>query len=485
MKKLYLILVLVAFTTLHLMASVNIYAPTLLDPDDGDDDMDPAVELDWEAVAGGIGLYYKVQISTNENFDTYQEHETELSSYTATDLLFDTTYYWRVKAIDDNEESDWSETWHFLTRVGVEMRDPDSGDDDLPPNFEIEWRGIDGVDFFDYQVDTTDSFDSPVLMKKSVEGNVTNDNTSNLYFGTDYYVRVRARHAADTTIWTETIDVRTLEAFETSSPSDGETEVMPNDELEWDEVAGIDKYIVRLALDHDMQVIVSSDEVSDNSLDADTLDFGTTYFMNVSAFHAKDTIYSDTISFETINTVELNSPANEMTNVEVGPTLKWKKINGSSKYQLQIGNDPDLGDLEVKEVINTNPTGYVEYEVPSALTDSGMTYYWHVRALHTDDTTMWSETWSFTIAAVGIGETDANAFNIYPNPAHEHVRIVFEAPEKDALIRLSDLTGRIIREIHFDGVTNELPIDLNMNSGLYILTVETEEGISTRKLHVR
>lgn len=485
MKKLYVILVLLAFTALHLAASTNIYAPTLVDPEDGDDDLDPELVLDWEAVSGGIGLYYKLQLSTDSLFGNYEEFETELSNQIVSDLHFDTIYYWRVKAIDESGESEWSEVWHFLIRVGVELRDPDSGDDDLPANFKISWRDINGIDYFDYQIDTNANFDSPALVSTHTTGDVTEVNASNLFFATDYFVQVRARHANDTTIWTDTVDVRTIETFPIEDPNDGETEVMPNAKLSWDDVKGINKYILQLAFDENLEVIVSSDELTSESVDADTLDFGTTYFMNVAAVHATDTLYSDTISFETINTVTLNTPADEATNIPVGPTLNWIKVYGCSKYQLQFSNEPELDAVEPIEIVNTNPSGYMSYQVPASLTDSGMTYYWRVNALHNADTTMWSDTWSFTIAAVGIGENDVNAFNIYPNPANEQVRIVFEAPVKDALIRISDLTGKTIREIKRDGVTTDLPIDLDINTGLYLLTVETDKGINTRKLLIR
>lgn len=61
---------------------------------------------------------YDVQVSTTENFEILVVTENALSdtTYLLTEPLTEqTTYYWRTRAVNANEEGTWSEVWSFTT----------------------------------------------------------------------------------------------------------------------------------------------------------------------------------------------------------------------------------------------------------------------------------------------------------------------------------------------------------------------------------
>jgi len=159
MKNIYLL----AFTLL-MSVSVSfgqsrVYAPELQYPENGAVDQMPEVELNWNAVTGGgMVIQYEVQISTDEAFTNPVEFPlTEVTALDAPGLMFGAVYYWRVRAHDGDEVSDWSETWSFSVLNVVDVYSPADGSE-VNPEVDIMWRPVTGVDFYEIMVDTSYSW---------------------------------------------------------------------------------------------------------------------------------------------------------------------------------------------------------------------------------------------------------------------------------------------------------------------------------------
>ncbi|MDY0286798.1 MAG: hypothetical protein RBR21_11745, partial [Bacteroidales bacterium] len=104
------------FVSVTLFAGTLVYAPLLVAPNDGAENLMPDTELDWTAVAGAsTSIYYEIQID-NEN--TFPDPYTTTSIFTAIDapkLNFGEVFFWRVRAVDGDEISSWSEIRSFST----------------------------------------------------------------------------------------------------------------------------------------------------------------------------------------------------------------------------------------------------------------------------------------------------------------------------------------------------------------------------------
>ncbi len=98
------------FTTL-----TEVIAPALEYPADGEQLEVFHPVLIWNEVPGAV--YYKVQVSTNEEFlstviDTSEITET---SFFTGDLEANTVHYWIVAAVGVNDKIEWSDPWQFTT----------------------------------------------------------------------------------------------------------------------------------------------------------------------------------------------------------------------------------------------------------------------------------------------------------------------------------------------------------------------------------
>ena len=84
-------------------------------------------------------------------------------------------------------------------------------------------------------------------------------------------------------------------------------------------------------------------------------------------------------------------------------------------------------------------------------------------------------------STVGIAEVAGQAVKVAPNPATGRTVVEAEGLKQVALV---DLTGRTLKEVQ--GMDNRCSLDLtSVSAGLYLLRIETSNGITTSKLVVK
>ncbi len=159
MKNIFLVVLSLLFSVSVMLGQNRVYAPELQTPENGAIDQMPQVMLNWYAVTGvGMNIQYEVQLSTDDVFTNPVVFPlTGVTALDAYDLLFGNTYYWRVRAYDGDDISDWSEIWSFSIMKTVEIKAPTDGGV-ANPQVEIQWNGVDGVNFYEIRVDTTYSW---------------------------------------------------------------------------------------------------------------------------------------------------------------------------------------------------------------------------------------------------------------------------------------------------------------------------------------
>ena len=156
MKNIYSITIsLLLLMSLSVFGQVRVYTPTLNEPENGALDQVPDVLLNWNAVTGdSLVILYEVQLSFTEDFaDPITFPQTDLTSEGMSNLMFGDTYYWRVRAYDGEEVSDWSEIWSFGVINTVELDKP-LDNSMVYANPVIEWDELTGLTGYELQVDT-------------------------------------------------------------------------------------------------------------------------------------------------------------------------------------------------------------------------------------------------------------------------------------------------------------------------------------------
>lgn len=156
---------------------------------------------------------YQMQLDTTPEFNspelqTVMESASSSSNayHTYDDLLFGTTYYRRVRECHRRDTSDWSPTRCFTTyyRGGFGSTPADGATGvSVTPRLYYAYRNY--IDSCRIQVDTTLSFDSPLLQtlieRESSGSSYCYLNPTQLLYGTTYYWRTQDIHSRDRSDW--------------------------------------------------------------------------------------------------------------------------------------------------------------------------------------------------------------------------------------------------------------------------------------------
>jgi len=488
--------------TIGLMAQPDVYTPTLKSPADSAENRVPNLTLSWNAVAGSLNLMYQLQIDTSLEFSSPLKVDTTqllLTGYVTHELRFGQKYYWRVRAIDGGQTSYWSTVWFFIVLDQATLSKPSNNQTDQSPNVSLEWKNtvtqngtdvpITGIRFWDYQLDSVNTFDSPFMKEGTTTVSVLKAATSNLLFNEKYYYRVRIRHNLDTTLWCPAWAFTIVDKVTLQAPNNDAKDQSINAQIRWKNVTGLLGFEYQLALDQNFTNLIFQNEVDTNMVNCSMLLFGEKVYWRIRCRSAVDTSsWSNPRNFTVINSVILKFPTDTLTNVDIKPKFQWTGQTGITGYELQL--DSTLFFLNPVLDYKPNSTD-LSYTMTKKL--QGLkTYYWRMRAFSDGsipDTTAWSEPWSFTTTnSEGIDQPGSNTCSIYPNPAGGKIFVKTQTNGSSMIhFDLVDLLGKTVltRELTTSSGTtvNEIALD-NMNKGIYIIRLTINGKTINQKLIV-
>jgi hypothetical protein len=375
-----------AFTTINTI--------TNLAPADGAINQEANVLLDWTAFSGITGYLYQYDTSPTFNSPNLFNGIIGATSQVASaNLLFNTTYYWRVRAYHATDTSAYGPVWSFTTINAITNLSPANGAINQETNVTLDWTAFSGITGYLYQYDTSPSFNSPNLFN-GIIGATSQVASANLLFNTTYYWRVRAYHAADTSAYGPVWSFTTINAISNLSPANGAVNQEANVTLDWTAFSGITGYLYQ----YDTSPSFNSPNLFNGIIGATSqvasanLLFNTTYYWRVRAYHAADTsAYGPVWSFTTINAITNLSPANGAINQETNVILDWTAFSGITGYLYEYDTSPSFNSPNL-----FNGTINGASQVNSANLLFNTTYYWRVRAYHAADTSAYGPVWSFT-----------------------------------------------------------------------------------------
>ncbi|TVZ55394.1 putative secreted protein (Por secretion system target) [Lutibacter sp. Hel_I_33_5] len=88
---------------------------------------------------------------------------------------------------------------------------------------------------------------------------------------------------------------------------------------------------------------------------------------------------------------------------------------------------------------------------------------------------------SSSFSVLGIAEAKKLNFSMYPNPAKDRVQVRLSNREQNALVTISDYTGKTVQKRQVSSSDNSLDIS-NLASGVYIMKISSDGKVGTKKL---
>ncbi len=183
-----------------------------------------------------------------------------------------------------------------------------------------------------------------------------------------------------------------------------------------------------------------------------------------------------------------NSPINgEETPLYNVVGFDWEPVGGATSYVVEVDRTPTFSfNPSVKFVSGGT---YIEFE---DVFDPNKTYYWRVKAIKEGNVCGEVLSTSFKTGTVTGTQDIKEILNhtISPNPitSGELLNINIETNEAfDALINVYNLSGQKLKEVNTTfnlGTTNhELSVS-DLSEGMYIISIESENGVLTEKVVV-
>lgn len=353
-------------------------------------------DFKWHAPQNGI---YRLTIYTQ--FDTvffYRSKPILLdTTYKFTNFLqFNTTYKWVVLLCDNGCESKTFD-WYFTTfNPLVNLHFPDENYITTVKPTYIQWSKPKGEVNFNIQISTDIDFQQNFFVN---EYNYPDSvyHTNWLIKNKLFYWRVQALHGPKSHTWS---DVRTIlvldttlkKVFPDSASSVTDTAIT----LRWNKLEGTNNYSVKLSTSSQFfNTIVDSSTVQDTFLHVPKLEKNKIYYWTISSSTDVINVPSSVWRFTTQTKPKLVEPPNKLADAPKFINFKWRRQGQLSTTSFfQLSDKADFSTL-IDDVPGILDTTYF-YDGTNTLKQN-TTYHWRVKQLVSDDTTAWSDVWTFRL----------------------------------------------------------------------------------------
>jgi hypothetical protein len=371
--------------------------PMLLNPGNDLAGVNIETNLWWGQVASAE--VYHLQLDDNEDFSSPIIDQTGLTSNTFDASLdnYNSTYYWRVNALDAPCLSPWSQTFSFRTKYEApEIVSPYNGEDCVSLLHKFQWKPVDGASQYTLQIAADMDFDNLIYNKDGLTG-VSHEAPLPDHL-TQYYWRVRAEddnvgYYSDPAVFTTT-----LLPPETIAPEQGDQDVAIDATFEWSDMLQGTQYHFQLADNQGFDPVLLDREFTDQtSYDFTLPEHSTQYYWRISAtFSNCSSSWSQPIGFRTeLAAPELVDPADLSTEQPVNIMLSWKSVKDGELYDVVVASDEDFENIV---------GGHLDLPATSLLVkdlESRTKYYWKVKAENDVSDGDWSDVWEFTTGVRG------------------------------------------------------------------------------------
>lgn len=349
----------------------------------------------WQTVTGASS--YTIQISRSSSdfsgtnlvksvsvYNTYYYIDTALSNCTS--------YYWRVRAVDNDSVGSWSSVWKFTVQVPPTqpaLTSPVSGGILTQRRPTFTWETSAGATAYTIEIDgSTYSVSTTTFTPYSNLGEGSHT----------WRVRATSCGGGQTSDWSPTrsftIDLNDVIL---KQPGNGSIVTTTTPTFEWYAVDGATKYKLEVRRDTIDGQKLFEVEVSGTSFTPTAILNPGTYMWHVMSYRNEawtGSWSSQPFTFivqtgEGLLAPQLQSPLNGST-VDFPLTLQWSSVTGAYSYTLEYSKDADFQDVTSVTLFGT------DYFISSALEEGK--WYWHVRANTSQgESGPWSTTWSFVV----------------------------------------------------------------------------------------
>ncbi len=441
---------------------------------------------------------YDIEVSTDANFQSLivdvENHNR--AQFLVNLPLYNTTYYWRVRAKHNQCYSAWSPAFIFKTTLGAPiLQSPKDGAVLQPLTPLMQWKAVPDTKFYTHQIAKDLLFEEGFKETPYIE--LTNARIGDYIYNeyTTYYWRVRAMNDEGESKWSLTYSFKTGTIFppipEHLSPLD-ESIALPTDvTLEWKPNPKVDSVQVQLYSSYDLTKPYLLYETMDtNSLDIKNLGKFHSYYWRLRAKNVMGiSAWSKLWEFRTIDSALTRAPKcifpkDKAVNVKIPVQLDWEDYALSDLYYLQVSKSPEFTDLLVDEQLTEDDRFVFGLEYLT-------TYFWRVKASNEAGWGPYSDAYTFTSKPdpLSVNELQGELkAALFPNPVKGKAILSFFMEKMDNIsIRVESIDGKTMEHFDYFMSAGEHRIEINTEAyakGSYMFIIRTGNKSETGKFIV-
>lgn len=395
-------------------------APVLQQPVNNQTEIKVTPLLNWSDISGAVK--FRVQVSAFSNFSTlWIDDSSSVNSQLQVSngiLAYNSLYYWRVKTKNSAGWGEYQAPFRFFTQV---IPPPPVPVPVLPLNNStgissaplIDWNDAAGALKYRLQVSSASDFSSLQVNDSNITASNYQVAAGVLNNGIMYYWRIAAKNNSSwsefsppwnfTTLglpqqvildkpannsaeqplnisfsWFKASEILSMNNYSKNQPVDKSAEKLSGT-LSFNSVSG---YWFEISTDTNSAPLITDSLLIDTLKQVSGLTLSTKYYWRVKA---KNEIgwgaFSSWWSFTTTNNQPppapvLLTPVNNAADQKVTPTLVWNRVNGASKYRIQVSAFSSFSSLWIDDS-NVTSENYI---VKNGVLAYNSAYYWRVKA---------------------------------------------------------------------------------------------------------
>jgi hypothetical protein len=370
--------------------------PKLFLPNNNSINLSKSTTLTWEIVAPMID--YRIQISTKQDFSTIFADNVikDSDSYEMKALAVNTRYYWRIKAINGSDTSNWSSVWSFRTKlVEPTLLSPANGRTNFSLYSPLRWEKNQNNKLYSVQIATDGDFSNLMIDTTTT---LAEFYIIKLMPQTKYYWRIKSFRDSLESDWSAirtftTDDGIGIQSPELLNPHD-ESEIYVDSYVVWEDVAEGVFYHLQVSDNKEFtSLVIDAQDLEDEGYKLHNLNYDAVYYWRIRVYsQIAHSEWSLPFSFYTIpesGLVQLVQPSDYELQVPNIVTFVWDNINEADYYELQLSENRKMTEL----TIDANQIDKNYYSSP--VLSQNTQYWWRVRFHNGDEYSAWSPIWNF------------------------------------------------------------------------------------------
>jgi hypothetical protein len=363
-------------------------------------------DITFRWLAGSTAQQYNLQVSTTSDFSTgvINFNNITLYSHVISSLSPNTTYFWRVRGINNQGAGNFSSTFSFKTATNNQIPqapvlispiDQNSG---IAVNADLTWSKVPNTNSYRIQVATDGTFNTTVYDQSGITS--TSLTVPNLKPNTIHFWRVLGINTSGAGSYSQVSSFRTA-SFSTvpnltylTRPGNNTTIHPVAINFEWEAEPTAENYTIQISTSADFSSYVLNERgLFSTSFMVDNLNSNTTYFWRVRCTNrtggsSPSSVWKITTSSFTQkpSRVHLVSPIHDSNRFSTSITFSWRIEPTAKNYRFQASTSSDFS----SNVITQENIQGTSHTLSNLI--SNKTYFWRVQAINEVGSGPFSET---------------------------------------------------------------------------------------------